>query len=74
LRNTVLALLNGHTYDHHSKIEATEAFMESLKIAMRKFVSDPVGIPMMIGWMRVGTDIPDFQDRLNEALGLNNRS
>jgi hypothetical protein len=55
-------------------MEATEAFMESLKIAMRKFVSNPVGIPLMIGWMRVGTYIPDFQDRLNEVVTPNNQS
>jgi glucosyl-3-phosphoglycerate synthase len=69
-----LSLLNGLTYDRHSEIEATEAFVESLKIATRKFISDPVGIPMMGAWARISAAIPDFQDRLNEAVEQDNRS
>jgi len=68
-----LSLLNGLTYDRHSEIEATEAFVESLKAATTKFVSDPVGIPMMSAWSRIRAAIPDFQDRLNEAVEEDNK-
>lgn len=67
-----LSLLNGLTYDPHSEIEATEAFVCSLKNATGKFVSDPVGIPMMSAWVRISAAIPDFQDRLNEAVEEDN--
>ena len=67
-----LALLNGLPYDRHSEIEATESFVESLKYATRKFVANPVGIPMMNAWVRVSAAIPDFQDRLNAAVEEDN--
>ncbi len=67
-----LSLLNGLTYDPHSEIEATEAFVCSLKNATTKFISDPVGIPMMSSWVRISAAIPDFQDRLREAVEQDN--
>lgn len=68
-----LSLLNGISYDRHSEIEATEAFVNSLKEATRKFTSDPIGIPMMSAWVRISAAIPDFQDRLNTAVEHDNR-
>ena len=67
-----LALLNGLTYDRHSEIDATEAFVDCLKKAAQNFTSDPVGIPMMSAWARIRAAIPDFQDRLNEAVEEDN--
>ncbi|HQI80966.1 MAG TPA: glycosyl transferase [Deltaproteobacteria bacterium] len=68
-----LSLINGLTYDRHSEIEASEAFVESLKTATANYVADPVGIPMMSAWSRIRAAIPDFQDRLNEAVEEDNR-
>lgn len=68
-----LSLLNGLVYDRHSEIEATEAFVESLKVAMAEFVKDPVGIPMLNAWRRVDAAIPDFSERLMEAVEQDNR-
>lgn len=67
-----LALINGLTYDRHSEIEATEAFVDCLKHAAQNYTSDPVGIPMMSAWARIRAAIPDFQDRLNEAVEEDN--
>jgi glucosyl-3-phosphoglycerate synthase len=67
-----LALLNGLHYDRHSEIDATEAFVDCLKKAAQNFSSDPVGIPMMSAWARIRAAIPDFQDRLNEAVEEDN--
>jgi glucosyl-3-phosphoglycerate synthase len=67
-----LALLNGLTYDRHSEIEASEAFVDCLKKAAQNFTSDPVGIPMMSAWARIRAAIPDFQDRLNEVVEEDN--
>jgi len=68
-----LSLINGLTYDRHSEIEASEAFVESLKTATANYVADPVGIPMMSAWSRIRAAIPDFQDRLLDAVEEDNR-
>lgn len=67
-----LALINGLTYDRHTEIEATEAFVDCLKKAAANYTSDPVGIPMMSAWARISAAIPDFQDRLNDAVEEDN--
>ena len=68
-----LAMLNGLTYDRHEEIEAVETFVGSLRLAVREFIEDPVGIPMLSAWVRVAAAIPDFSERINEAVELDNR-
>jgi glucosyl-3-phosphoglycerate synthase len=68
-----LSLLNGLAYDRHAEIEAVEAFVESLKVAMKEFVEDPVGIPMLSAWVRVDAAIPDFSERLRNAVERDNQ-
>jgi glucosyl-3-phosphoglycerate synthase len=68
-----LSLLNGLYYDRHSEIEATETFVVALQEATKAFVADPVGIPMMSAWVRIEAAIPDFGDRLTEAVEADNR-
>jgi glucosyl-3-phosphoglycerate synthase len=68
-----LALLNGLIYDRHEEIEAVDAFVVSLKIAMEEFVKDPVGCPMLAGWVRVWAAIPEFSERLYDAVEKDNR-
>jgi glucosyl-3-phosphoglycerate synthase len=68
-----LALLNGLTYDRHEEIEAVDAFVGAMKLAVNEFVGDPVGIPMMAAWVRVEAAIRNFSDRLSEAVEEDNR-
>ena len=68
-----LSLLSGLPYDRHGEIEASEIFVGSLKLAMLEFVKDPVGIPMMPAWVRITAAIPDFKERLSEAVELDNQ-
>jgi glucosyl-3-phosphoglycerate synthase len=68
-----LALLNGLTYDRHEEIEAVDAFVEAMKLAIGEFVNDPVGIPMMPAWVRVEAAIRDFSERLKDAVEEDNR-
>ena len=68
-----LALLNGLTYDRHEEIEAVDAFVNSLRLAVEEFMKDPVGIPMLPAWVRIAAAIPDFTERLNEAIEQDNR-
>jgi glucosyl-3-phosphoglycerate synthase len=68
-----LAVLNGLAYDRHEEIEAVEAFVDSLRLAIEEFVKDPVGIPMLAAWVRVDAAISDFSERLREAVEKDNR-
>ena len=68
-----LALLNGLIYDRHEEIEAVDAFVGSLKLAIQEFIKDPVDIPMMAAWVRVVAAIQDFSDRLFDAVEEDNR-
>jgi glucosyl-3-phosphoglycerate synthase len=68
-----LALLNGLIYDRHEEIEAVDAFVGSMKLAIDEFVGDPIGIPMMAAWVRVEAAIRDFPDRLFAAVEEDNR-
>jgi glucosyl-3-phosphoglycerate synthase len=67
-----LSLLSGLPYDRHGEIEAVEVFVGSLKLAVQEFVRDPVGVPMMSAWVRIAAAIPDFAERLHEAVELDN--
>jgi glucosyl-3-phosphoglycerate synthase len=50
-----------------------DAFVESLKVAMDEFVRDPIGIPMLSAWVRVNAAIPDFIERLRDAVEEDNQ-
>jgi glucosyl-3-phosphoglycerate synthase len=67
-----LSLLNGLRYDRHGEIEAAEAFTESLRTAMKEYVKNPIGIPMMPAWVRIEAAIPDLPDRICEAVEADN--
>jgi glucosyl-3-phosphoglycerate synthase len=67
-----LSLINGLTYDRHAEIEAVEAFVGSLRAAIADFVQDPVGVPMLAAWVRVHAAIPDFEERMREAVEMDN--
>lgn len=68
-----LARLNALSYDRHEEIEAVDAFVGSLRLAVKEFINDPVGIPLMAAWVRIVAAIPDFSERINEAVEQDNR-
>ncbi len=72
-RYYALATINGLTFDRHLEIEAVETFVEMLKEGISHFIEDPVGIPMLSAWVRVRAAIPDFAERLFEAVELDNK-
>jgi glucosyl-3-phosphoglycerate synthase len=67
-----LSLINGLTYDRHAEIEAVESFVGSIRNAIADFIKDPVGVPMLAAWVRVNAAIPDFEDRISEAVEMDN--
>jgi glucosyl-3-phosphoglycerate synthase len=36
------------------------------------FIHDPVGIPLLNAWVRVGAALPDISERMREAVELDN--
>ncbi|TKJ32165.1 glycosyl transferase [bacterium (candidate division B38) B3_B38] len=67
------AAINGLRFDRHEEAIAVEAFNEAIKIAAERYLTDPLGVPLIDNWNRVTSAIPDFPDRLREAVELDNK-
>lgn len=68
------AAINGLEFDRHTENQAVETFRRALRIAAERFVEDPLGAPVIPNWNRVNAALPDFLDRLYEAVEGDNRS
>lgn len=66
------AVINGLVFDRHAEGAAVEAFTEGLREAGANFLADPIGAPLIPNWSRVSAAIPDFLERLNEAVEKDN--
>ena len=67
------ALINGLEFDRHAETLAVETFRRSLAIAGKNFLEDPHGATLIPNWNRVSSALPDFLDRLQEAVEEDNR-
>lgn len=67
------AAINGLLYDRHAEVTAVEAFIKGIQMAAKEFLDDPLGAPEIPNWNRVTSAIPDFLDRLKEAVTEDNR-
>ena len=67
------AAINGLFYDRHAEVTAVEAFIKGIQIAAKEFLDDPLGAPEIPNWNRITSAIPDFLDRLKEAVAEDNR-
>jgi glucosyl-3-phosphoglycerate synthase len=67
------AIINGLLYDRHAEVTAVEAFIQGIRMASKEFLDDPLGAPEIPNWNRVTSAIPDFLDRLKEAVAEDNR-
>lgn len=70
---SALSMLNALKYDRHSEVEAVEVFVEVIRKAMSEFVEDPIGIPLLPAWVRIRAALPDFSDRLKNAVEMDNK-
>jgi glucosyl-3-phosphoglycerate synthase len=64
--------INGLSYDRHAEELAAETFAQAIRTAGEAFLEDPAGTPLIPNWSRVTSAIPDFQDRLREAIEADN--
>jgi len=67
------ATINGLFFDRHAEVTAVEAFIRGIRTAGKEFLDDPLGAPEIPNWNRVTSAIPDFLDRLKEAVADDNR-
>mgnify|MGYP000426803825 CR=1 FL=1 len=66
------AAINGLNFDRHEEEEAVEAFTRGIEIAGKAFVEDPLSIPLIPNWSRVTSAIPDFLEKLKNAVDDDN--
>jgi glucosyl-3-phosphoglycerate synthase len=67
------AMLNGLKFDRHSEEVAVATFAQSLREAADEFCRDPLGIPLIPNWNRVVAAIPEFFERILDAVEQDNR-
>jgi glucosyl-3-phosphoglycerate synthase len=67
------AIINGLFFDRHAEVTAVEAFIKGIQIAGKEFLDAPLGVPEIPNWNRVTSAIPDFLERLKEAVEEDNR-
>jgi glucosyl-3-phosphoglycerate synthase len=66
------AAINGLDFDRHEEGVAVETFMKGIELASKAFLEDPLSIPLIPNWSRVTSAIPDFLERLKNAVDDDN--
>lgn len=66
------AHMNGLIVDRHSEEEAVELFASSLMRAGEAFLKNPSATPFIPSWNRVISAVPDFLERLYDAVEADN--
>jgi len=66
------AAINGLDFDRHEEGVAVETFTKGIELASRAFLEDPLSIPLIPNWSRVTSAIPDFLERLKNAVDDDN--
>ncbi|MDH4028266.1 MAG: glycosyl transferase [Nitrospirota bacterium] len=67
------ASVNGLVFDRHEESLAVETFKEGLKIASETIMKDPLGVPLISGWDRVSSALPDILNIVKHAVDEDNR-
>ncbi len=66
------ASINGLDFDRHEEGTAVDTFSKGIELASKAFVEDPLSIPLIPNWSRVTSAIPDFLERLKNAVNDDN--
>jgi glucosyl-3-phosphoglycerate synthase len=66
------AAINGLDFNRHEERIAVDAFSKGIELASKGFVEDPLSIPLIPNWSRVTSAIPDFLERLKNAVDDDN--
>ena len=65
--------INGLYFDRHKETKAVEAFTKGIKAAGEQFLENPIGTPLIPNWSRVTSAIPDFFEKLIDAVESDNK-
>ena len=66
------AVLNGLTLDRHIEEQTVDLFATNVYRAGEMFLDNPMQVPTIPSWKRVISAIPDFYNKLLEAVELDN--
>jgi glucosyl-3-phosphoglycerate synthase len=66
------ALVNGLTFGRHLEEMAVATFVNSIRVAAKAFLADPLGAPLIPNWNRVESALPTFLNELKEAVQKDN--
>ncbi len=67
------AQMNGLKFDSHTEEKAVELFAINIMKAGESFYLNPMDTPFIPTWSRVKSAIPDFLDRLQDAVNEDNK-
>ena len=67
------AVMNGLHVDRHSEEQAVELFAKNIMSAGESFLNNPMETPFIPSWNRVVAAIPDFLDRMYDAVEEDNQ-
>ncbi len=67
------AIMNGLHVDRHSEEQAVELFARNIMAAGESFLNNPMETPFIPSWNRVVAAIPDFLERMYDAVEEDNQ-
>jgi glucosyl-3-phosphoglycerate synthase len=73
LKYNALSKMNGLEYNRQAEIEAVEIFQQALHHAQEQFQISPMGVPSLSAWTAIRSVLPDFSDKLKNAVLEDNR-
>jgi len=73
LKYNALSKMNDLEYNRQAEIEAVEIFQQALHHAKEQFQISPMGVPSLSAWTTIRSVLPDFSDKLNNAVLEDNR-
>jgi glucosyl-3-phosphoglycerate synthase len=67
------ATINNLSFNRHAEEEAIEVFQQSIVEAGQAFLDNPLEAPFIANWKRILSAMPDFNQRLYQAVEADNR-
>ena len=66
------AMINGLSLDRHAEEQAVELFAQNIMRAGELFLANPMETPFIPSWNRITSAIPDFLERIYDAVEEDN--
>jgi glucosyl-3-phosphoglycerate synthase len=66
------ATINNLSFNRHAEEEAIEVFQQSIVEAGQAFLDNPLEAPFIANWKRILSAMPDFSERLYQAVETDN--